>query len=133
VLEAWEAAPAEAPVAGGTVLDPRALEQIRVLQQPGAPDLVGRVIALYLENSRSLTDKIRAALAAGDANALREAAHALKSSSGNVGATGLVEIARQLEALGRDGKADAAGGLVDGMSREHERVVSALQDRQRAA
>jgi signal transduction histidine kinase/CheY-like chemotaxis protein len=133
VLESREAVPADAPVAGGTALDPRALEQIRALQQPGAPDLVAKIIALYLENSRSLMEKIRAALAAGDANALREAAHALKSSSGNVGATGLVEIARQLEALGRDGKSDAAAGLVDGMSREHARVISALQKRQLAA
>ncbi|MDH5254771.1 MAG: response regulator [Gammaproteobacteria bacterium] len=133
VLEDWEAVPTEAQVAGGAVLDPRALEQIRALQQPGAPDLLGRIIALYLENSRSLTEKIREALAAGDANALREAAHALKSSSANVGATGLVEIARQLEALGRDGKADAAGGLVDRMSQEHARVISALQNQPRAA
>ena len=133
VLESSEAMPTEVPAAGGTVLDPRALDQIRALQQPGSPDLMGKIIALYLENSRSLTERIRAALAAGDANVLRESAHSLKSSSANVGATGLVEIARQLEALGREGKAEATTGLVDRMFQEHARVTSALQDQQRAA
>jgi signal transduction histidine kinase/CheY-like chemotaxis protein/sensor domain CHASE-containing protein len=132
-LESREALPTDAPLTGSTTLDPRTLEQIRALQRPGAPDLLGKIILLYLDNSRSLTEKIRAALAAGDANALQEAAHALKSSSGNVGATGLAEIARQLEALGREGNAEAATRLVDPMLQEYARVVSALQDRQRAA
>ena len=133
VLESCEAAPSQAPVARGTVLDPRALEQIRALAQPGAPDLVEKIIALYLDSSQSLTAKIRAAVAASDANALREAAHALKSSSANVGATGLVEIARQLELLGRDANIDAASQLVEPMFQEYQRVVSALQARQRVA
>ena len=121
------------PLARETVLDARALEQIRALQQPGAPDLLEKIIGLYLDNSRSMTDRIRAALAAGDANGLREAAHALKSSSANVGATGLADIARQLETLGREANLDAARPLVDQMSNEHRRVVSALQAKQVAA
>ena len=133
VLESCEAAPPQSPAARGTVLDPRALEQIRALQQPGAPDLLEKIIALYLDSSRILTGKIRAALAASDANALREAAHALKSSSANVGATALVEIARQIEAMGRDANLDAAFQLVDQMLQEYPNVVSALQAQQRAA
>ena len=133
VLESCEAAPPELPLARETVLDVRALEQIRALQQPGAPDLLEKIIGLYLDNSRSMTERIRVALAAGDANGLREAAHALKSSSANVGATGLADIARQLETLGRDANVDAARPLVDRMSNEHQRVVTALQAKQVAA
>ena len=132
-LEACESAPGETPTPVAAALDARALEQIRALQQPGAPDLLEKIIGLYLENSRSTTERICAALATGDASGLREAAHALKSSSANVGAIGLAEIARQLESLGRDANVDAARPLVDQMSNEHQRVVTALQARQVAA
>ena len=133
VLESSEAAPPERPIARGTVLDPRAFEQIRALQQPGAPDLLAKIIALYLDNSRRLTESIRVALAAGDANGLREAAHALKSSSANVGATGLAAVAKELETLGREQRLDAARPLVLQMGAEHGRVVIALQAREVAA
>jgi len=145
VLETCEGAPAvkpagkpaekavETPAASGAVLDPRALDQIRALQQPGAPDLLGRIIGLYLENSRTLTEQIRAALAAGDATGLLQAAHALKSSSANVGATALADLAGQLEALGREARLDAARLLVNPMFQAHERVVGALQARQAVA
>jgi CheY-like chemotaxis protein len=129
--------PAAVPVAQssgpGPVLDPRALEQIRALQQPGAPDLVATVIALYLDSARKLTEQISSAVAAGDADATRLAAHALKSSSGNVGATGLVEIARQLEALGREKQLDAARPLVSQMADEYQQVVVALKAGRAAA
>jgi CheY-like chemotaxis protein len=90
----------------GAVLDIQALEQIRALQQPGAPDLLAKVIALYLDSTAKLTEQIRTALDAGDADGLRLAAHALKSSSGNVGATGLADLAKQLEACGREQQLD---------------------------
>ena len=127
------AAPVAAPGAPGGVLDPRALEQIRALQQPGAPDLVNKVIALYLDSASKLTEQISSAVDAGDPDGMRLAAHALKSSSGNVGATGLVEISRQLEALGRAQQLDDARLLVGRMADEYQRVVVALKSRRAAA
>jgi HPt (histidine-containing phosphotransfer) domain-containing protein len=94
---------------------------------------VGKVIALYLDSAGKLTAQISSAVAAGDPDGMRLAAHALKSSSGNVGATGLVEIARQLEALGREKQLDAAGPLMSRMADEYQRVVHALKARRAAA
>ncbi|MFO1408780.1 MAG: response regulator [Steroidobacteraceae bacterium] len=108
-------------------LDERALAQIRALQKPGGPDLLGRVVGLYLESSRQLTERLCAALAAGDAAGLREAAHALKSSSANVGATALAELARRLEALGRSAELEPAAPLCAQLLREYRRVVEALR------
>lgn len=118
---------AEVRGADRVVLDAAALERIRALQQPGRPDLLDKVITLYLDNSRSLTAQIRTALAARDAAGLCAAAHALKSSSANVGATALGDIARQLETLGRTASLEAAEPLVEQMLQEHLRVISALQ------
>jgi HPt (histidine-containing phosphotransfer) domain-containing protein len=45
----------------------------------------------------------------GDAESLRRAAHTLKSSSANVGATCLSEICREIEGKSRDGNLPASG------------------------
>ena len=127
------------PVQGSTqptataVLDEQALVQLRQLQQPGGPDLVSKVIGIYLDSSRSLTEKLRTALTAGDASGVREAAHALKSSSANVGATALAELARRLEMMGREASLDGAMPLLEQMLGEYQRVVGALQNQRAAA
>jgi HPt (histidine-containing phosphotransfer) domain-containing protein len=123
--------PAAARASG--VLDARALEQIRALQQPGGADLVDKVVRLYLESSRALTEKIEAALGVGDANGVREAAHALKSSSANVGATGLADLARQLEAMGRSADLSQATAVAEQLFAEYQRVIGALAGQRRAA
>lgn len=115
------------------VIDPTALEQIRALQSPDNPNLLGRIITMFVENSTTLTTRIRAALEVADSIGLREAAHALKSSSGHVGATRLAEIARQIEALGKEDSLDSARLFVEPMEQEHRRVLIALQSGQLAA
>ena len=118
---------------GAAVLNDSALAQIRALQQPGGPNLLDKVIALYVDSSQSLLEKVRAGLAIGDCRALSEAAHALKSSSANVGATSLAEIARQLEASGREADLRRAHLLADQLFHEHRRVVEALSAEREAA
>jgi signal transduction histidine kinase/CheY-like chemotaxis protein/HPt (histidine-containing phosphotransfer) domain-containing protein len=118
---------------GAAVLNDSALAQIRALQQPGGPNLLDKVIALYMDSSQSLLEKVRDGLAAGDARTLSEAAHALKSSSANVGATSLAEIARQLEASGREADLSRAQLLAERLFHEHRRVVEALSAERAAA
>ncbi|MFO1424594.1 MAG: response regulator [Candidatus Competibacteraceae bacterium] len=79
-----------------------ALDQIRALQRPGAPDLLGKIIGLYLESSPKLLRQMREAVTAEDGEALRQAAHSLKSSSANLGATQLAAVCKELEQRGRD-------------------------------
>jgi CheY-like chemotaxis protein len=91
---------ASAPAA---MLDQRALDQIRALQRPGAPSVVGRVIQLYLTSTPPLLTAMRAAIAQRNNEAIRQAAHSLKSSSANVGATMLADLCRALESEARTG------------------------------
>ncbi len=108
------------------VLDPNALDTIRQLQQPGAPCLLGKIIGLYLESSQELREKLRGAIDKSDSNALAEAAHALKSSSANVGAMVLADLSKQLETLGRQDDLNDAPSLLDRFDAEYHRVVDAL-------
>jgi len=109
------------------VLDPRALDQIRALQAPGGTDLLGKIVGVYLESSPALIERLRVALRDGNAEAVREAAHALKSSSASLGATALASLAQQLEAKGRAGDLSRAASIGVQLLAEHQRVVMALR------
>jgi two-component system sensor histidine kinase/response regulator len=118
---------------GAAVLNDSALAQIRALQQPGGPDLLDQVIGLYMDSSQSLLEQVRAGIAQADARTVTEAAHALKSSSANLGATSLAEIAKQLEMSGREADLSRAQLLADQLVLEHRRVVAALTAERAAA
>lgn len=109
-----------------SLLDQRALDNIRALQQPGQPDVLQKIIAMYRDSAPRLVDGLRAAINAGDADALATAAHTLKSSSANLGAGELAERCQELESCGRDNRIDAARALLDIVDYEFESVLTAL-------
>ncbi|MGE4242157.1 response regulator [Ramlibacter sp.] len=61
------------------------------------------VIGLFLADTPARLDGVEAAIAAGDAAALASAAHAIKGSAGNIGATALHLAAGELEADAKQG------------------------------
>jgi signal transduction histidine kinase/CheY-like chemotaxis protein len=108
-------------------VDPEALDGIRELQQPGSPDLVEKVIGLYLDSARSLQQTLSEAVRDADGEGIREAAHALKSSSANVGARWLAELCKRLEYMGRQNDLADTHSVLQQLSAEYQRVVDALQ------
>ena len=85
-------------------IDYSALNRIRNLKGIGGDKMVRQVIALYLSSSSTLVDGLREGLVEGDTEAVRQGAHALKSSSLNIGAAALVDLTRKLEEMGRTGE-----------------------------
>jgi len=126
-----DSATADAPAAGRESpdgpLDTKVLDTIRELQQPDGPDLLEQVVGLYLEASEELKQTLRTAVSKRDAGAVRAAAHALKSSSANVGAMALAELCRRLEDMGRQDDLGDAQALLDALEAGHRDVVSALR------
>ena len=119
--------------AAPAALDPRALDQIRALQKPGDSTLVDRIIGVYLESSPALIERLRVGLRDGNAVAVREAAHALKSSSASLGAAALAALAQQLEARGRSGDLSRSAAIGVQLLAEYQRVVLALRALSEAA
>ena len=113
--------PADSP------LDERALAQIRSMQRPGAPSLLNKIIGLYLDSSPELLQKLRDAIAGEDAGALRQAAHSLKSSSANLGATRLAALCKELEQRGREGRLEDAPCLLEELEICYARALEALK------
>jgi len=77
----------------------------------GDRELMAEIVRLFLEDYPVRLSKIRAAIDANDANALRVAAHALKGAAGNLGAVAVYEATSALEQIGADGHLDAARGV----------------------
>ena len=113
-------------LSGGGQINPRALDTIRRLPGPNAAALVNEVVGAYLADTPRRLAQMHAAAAAGDAEALRKTAHALKSSSANVGAEQLARLCRELETLTRKEAVDGAKPLLEVVEFEIPRVLALL-------
>ncbi|MGI9591636.1 MAG: response regulator, partial [Myxococcota bacterium] len=122
-----EAAAREAGGAGP--LDPAALDQLGAIPGAAESGLVARVISLYLDTSYPIGAVIQAAADRGDAGELSSAAHRLKSSSAEVGASRLSELCKKLEVMGRTNALEGASELASDLQRELECVREALEAR----
>jgi two-component system, sensor histidine kinase and response regulator len=111
-----------ATAAGGGALDMKALANIRELDD-GEGAILAEVVGIFFDETARHLGGLRNAVAAKDAGELARVAHAFKSASGNVGASGVVKLCRELERIGRSGElADAAPLL-----REIEQQVEAVR------
>jgi CheY-like chemotaxis protein len=98
---------------------------ISVLQQID-DRLLREVIDIYVSEAPKRIASIRDAISKRDPQLLAAAAHALRSSSGNVGASRVREICAELEKIGRSGEITGAPKLVEELVAEYERAVLAL-------
>jgi HPt (histidine-containing phosphotransfer) domain-containing protein len=109
-----------------SALDPAVVERLRQLTVPGEPDVLAQVLSLFLEEAPRRIDRIRGALQARDASEMHRAAHSMKGSAGNIGATGLFAICREVDDRARVGDLSGAGQLLDDLAREYERVEAEI-------
>lgn len=108
------------------LLDLSKINSIRSLDPEGTHGLLRKVVEFYIEKSPELIEQITTALVTGDGEVVFRAAHSLKSSSATIGAMGLSETCRQLEASGRSGNLDGAMELSERMKSEFHQVCMAL-------
>jgi len=94
------------------VLDLEVVNSLRLLDEEGGPSLFEELIDLFFEDVPAQLSSMRSALDAGDVKTLTRAAHTLKSSSANLGASRLSGICFELEKLGRSGSLEGAESLI---------------------
>jgi len=80
------------------------------------------LIEEFLNGSAAILDRLEAAVAAGDANAVRLEAHSLKGSSRDLGALALGDACDRLETLGRGADLSNAPPMVASVRQAFERV-----------
>jgi CheY-like chemotaxis protein len=113
--------------ANKVTLDANAIEAVRQLDPDGSDRLLARLIALYRDDSSQLLADIDNGMRTGDAQAVARAAHTLKSSSANLGATNVASIARQIEHAARAGEIGELAGAVTNLKAQRTVALSELE------
>lgn len=110
-----------------SLLDAEVLREITLLQQPDQPDLIRRVVEIFLKESPRLLADIEGAVTAGDFDSLRRNAHSLKSSSAHIGAETLSQYAKELEIHGRNQNLTGVDQIVKSIKQDYQVLVLALE------
>jgi HPt (histidine-containing phosphotransfer) domain-containing protein len=103
------------------------LETLRSYRKQGAPDPCIRLINIFLSSSPALLTTMHTALEAADPKSLAKAAHTMKSSSLNMGATALGELCASFEKIGKSTITAQASNLFAMAKLEYAAVEAAFQ------
>ncbi len=116
-------APATQRAPQPAVIDPEVLDELRSV----LGNEVDRLIDVFLEDTPRIVAALENAAIGPDYDALREAAHSLKSSSANLGAMSLSAAARRVELGARERSLDRPAVAVALIANEFSRVHQALR------
>jgi HPt (histidine-containing phosphotransfer) domain-containing protein len=89
-------------------------------------ELVGEIMASFIQRAPSALAAIEGAVQHGSAEDLHQRAHALKGSAANLGADSVAELCADIEAQGRAGTVDVAPAALDALRRELDSTCAAL-------
>ena len=110
-------------------IDQTVLDGLAQLSQSGSPNLVHRVIQTYVESSGELMIRLGEEIDSKDMVGIRARAHALKSSSANVGALNFSGLCKVLEAAGTQEDVSQVEVTWQQMQDEHSKVIEELKCR----
>ena len=91
------------------LLNSAALDRLR---EWGGEKLLGQMVRLFLENSKTRMDQIRAGAEQGDPSEAEKGSHSLKSSAANLGAESLQDLTARIEDAAVEGDLETIRGLM---------------------
>jgi HPt (histidine-containing phosphotransfer) domain-containing protein len=116
-----------------SIIDLEALDNICALQRPGAPQILEKIVKLYIDDAPRLIRSMREAAASSDHATLQLAAHSLKSASAHVGALNVAKLSKELEAEARAGSVNNAIARINQVEAQLKAAEQALQVELQAA
>lgn len=114
------------PATDRSVLNQRALDQIRMLEEPGEPSLLVEMVNAFRAALVMYIGHLRTALTTGDAEAVASAAHALKGAAGSIGADGVQALALRMETDGRHHSLAAGPEQIAALEHAGDQALTAL-------
>src|SRR6266567_2407397 len=90
------------------VIDPQAIENLRALNPDDNDEFLREIAGIFLEDTPVRITELDESLAVGDVPKFTRAAHSIKGSSSNLGATALRAAAEKLE---HESKTAGLGGV----------------------
>ncbi len=110
----------------GPLIDEATIEALRELGGEDDPGLLIELIELFVDDATVRMDELCRAFDAGDLDAVRSCAHALKSASANVSALTLSTLCKEIESSAMDQATDSVAPLVSSGRTTFEQVKTAL-------
>lgn len=108
-------------------IDKSVLDNLSQLQQAGKPDIIDRLVSVYLQSSPKVLQDILQAAESNDIEKLWQAAHSLKSSSAILGADRLASLCHELEVSGRKNRVDDPVRITQSIKEEFKAVADELE------
>jgi HPt (histidine-containing phosphotransfer) domain-containing protein len=105
-------------------LDRTAIENLREL---GGQQMLSELAEMFLGDARSSIRALREAIESSDAISVKQVAHTLKGSSGNMGAARMATICSELQDVGAAGDLSHAPELLERLEEEFGRVRLVLE------
>src|SRR5262245_47422595 len=109
------------------LLDLDVLAELTALEQPDEPGLVQGLIDGFVTTGPAELERIRDALAQGDAGLLSRPAHRFRGTAANLGARVVAERCLALERLGRAGTVEGGTTLAEELAAKFTQTVSVLR------
>ena len=91
------------------------------------PEFIFELYGIYVDDARNRLANLDSALVAANPKRIQDAAHALKGSSGNVGAERMSELAAELERLEFELDPDKARDLMTQLRAEYADVETFIE------
>ena len=116
---------------GGPRVDTQtsAFDATELLERMGGDhELLAELLELFREDAGIQGEALRSSIAASDAEALFEAGHALKGSAANFTADRVVDLAFQLESLGRSGTTEGAQPIFVELESAIDELITGLTE-----
>ena len=112
------------------VLDMTIVEELLSLSDDGDPELLLDLIQLFLDDGPAKIKAVTEGLAEQDFDKMERAAHALKGSSGNLGAVLLQHACEEMQLATRKHDLDDSSRLTPLMREHFETACAALRELQ---
>jgi signal transduction histidine kinase/DNA-binding response OmpR family regulator/HPt (histidine-containing phosphotransfer) domain-containing protein len=125
-LARWVPTDADADADADGALDPAVVAELRKLGDAAGGDVLDELAELFARDTPERLATLRRAATDGDARAVAEAAHILKGSAANLGATALVRLCQRLETQANSGSMQAIEELLAQLEALSPRVVQAV-------
>ncbi len=109
------------------VLNAAVIASLLELQGDDDPDLLPELVETFEEDTKERIKALRMYIETGAAEEIERTAHALKGSSGNMGAVGMSKAASELQAAGAADDLLRAAALIKDLEEEFERAYPALR------
>ena len=107
-------------------IDMEVVQELLDICDDGDTSLITDLIEMFLADGRERVNQVQTGIANADLETVERAAHSLKGSAGNLGATELMNIAEDMQNASRGGDAERVQELGPLMATQYDAAAEAL-------